>query len=347
MTSAGGRFRRHLRADRPVSHIPRILERLRVSDCYTPNVADAVIEDRAIGALLGLAVGDALGTTLEFSRRDAHSPVVDIVGGGPFRLRPGEWTDDTSMALCLADSLVANAGLQERDLLDRFVRWWRQGENSVNGRCFDIGGTTSQALSHYVKHGQPIGVGPDDKYQAGNGSLMRLAPIAIFAAPDLGGAAHLAERQSLTTHANAVAAEACGLFSQMLVEAMGGHGKHEVLRSRPAAQPDLKDVTAGAWRVKSREAISSSGYVVHTLEAALWCVGRTDNFADALILAVNLADDSDTVGAVTGQLAGALYGRSAIPARWLDVLAWREHIEQKAIDLLHAGACFRQGEARV
>ena len=316
-----------------------------MADCHAPNVADTVIEDRAIGALLGLAVGDALGTTLEFSRRDAHSPVVDIVGGGPFRLKRGEWTDDTSMALCLADSLVAKGGLQETDLLDRFVRWWRQGENSVNGRCFDIGGTTRQALSHYVKHGQPIGDGPDDKYQAGNGSLMRLAPVAIFAAPDLGAAAHLAERQSLTTHANVVAAEACGLFASMLVEAIGGREKQEVLRTRTAVHADLEELAAGAWRDKPRKAIFSSGYVVHTLEAALWCVGRTDNFADALVLAVNLGDDSDTVGAVTGQLAGALYGRSGIPARWLDVLAWRDHIEQQAVGLLSAGASIRQREA--
>ncbi len=317
-----------------------------MSDCHASNVADAGIEDRAIGALVGLAVGDALGTTLEFSRRDAHSPVIDIVGGGPFRLKPGEWTDDTSMALCLADSLLANSGLEERDLLDRFVRWWRQGENSVNGRCFDIGGTTSQALSHYVRHGQPIGVGPDDRYLAGNGSLMRLAPVAIFAAPDMGAATRLAERQSLTTHANRVAAEACGLFAAMLVEAMVGHGKHEVLRTRSAAHADLEEVAAGTWRHKPREAISSSGYVVHTLEAALWCVARTSNFADALVLAVNLGDDSDTVGAVTGQLAGALYGQSGIPARWLDVLAWREEIEQRAISLLCAGASVRRSEGR-
>ena len=316
-----------------------------MADCYAPNVADAVIEDRAIGALLGLAVGDALGTTLEFSRRDAHSPVLDMVGGGPFCLKPGEWTDDTSMALCLADSLVAKGGLHETDLLDRFVNWWLQGENSVNGYCFDIGGTTGQALSHYLEHQRPIGEGPDDKYQAGNGSLMRLAPVAIFAAPDLGAAARLAARQSLTTHANAVAAEACALFASMLVEAMCGQGKDEVLRPRAAAQTDLKDVASGAWRAKPREAISSSGYVVHTLEAALWCVERTDNFVDAVVLAVNLGDDADTVGAVTGQLAGALYGRSGIPARWLDVLAWREDIEQRAISLLRAGVKVRQGQA--
>ncbi|MGO8739738.1 ADP-ribosylglycohydrolase family protein [Rhodoblastus sp.] len=309
------------------------------------NLVDEVIEDRAIGALLGLAVGDALGTTLEFSRRDAHSPVIDIVGGGPFRLQAGEWTDDTSMALCLADSLIANKGLDERELLDRFVRWWEKGENSVKGRCFDIGTTTRHALADYRRNGKIAGEGPHDIYQAGNGTLMRLSPAAIFAAPDAAAAKEIAGRQSLTTHASLLPAESCGLFAQMLVEAIGGARKEEVLRAREAGHPDLKEVAAGNWRRKSRHEISSSGYVVHTLEAALWCVERTENFADALILAVNLADDADTVGAVTGQLAGALYGRVGIPERWLDVLAWRDHIERRAVDLLEAGANLRRRHA--
>lgn len=305
---------------------------------------NGIIEDRAIGALLGLAVGDALGATLEFSARDAHSPLVDIVGGGPFRLKAGEWTDDTSMALCLADSLIANKSLDERDLLERFVRWWERGENSVKGRCFDIGTTTRESLANYLRSGRTAGEGPLDEYQAGNGSLMRLSPAAIFAAPDSAAAKDIAERQSLTTHASLLPAEACGLFAQMLVEAMCGGEKDEVLRPRNVEQIDLAVLAAGTWRAKQRGEILSTGYVVHTLEAALWCVERTDTFADALILAVNLAGDSDTVGAVTGQLAGALYGRSGIPSRWLNVLAWRELIEQRAIELLEVGASTRNDQ---
>lgn len=310
--------------------------------CVSTPFPNTVIEDRAVGALLGLAVGDALGATLEFSARDAHSPVTDMVGGGPFRLRPGEWTDDTSMALCLADSLIACEGVDEHDLLDRFARWFQSGENSVNGRCFDIGITTRQALDAFIRRQTTAGEGPHDARQAGNGSIMRLAPVAIFAAPDAAAAQEMAERQSLTTHANGVAAEASRLLAQMLVEAICGAGKPDVLRARVTAQADLNSVAAGDWRGKRRDEISSSGYVVHTLEAALWCVARTSNFADALILAVNLADDSDTVGAVTGQLAGALYGRSGIPESWLNVLAWRDHIEHRALALLGAGANVRR-----
>ncbi|MGC2412165.1 MAG: ADP-ribosylglycohydrolase family protein [Stellaceae bacterium] len=140
-----------------------------------PN--DPVV-DRALGCLLGLAVGDALGTTLEFERRDVRPLLTDLIGGGPFGLKPGEWTDDTSLALCLADSLIACGGLDQRDLMSRFVRWWREGENSHNGRCFDVGITTRQALSRFVRTGDPV-AGSTDPNAAGNGSIMRLAPVVL------------------------------------------------------------------------------------------------------------------------------------------------------------------------
>jgi ADP-ribosylglycohydrolase len=130
--------------------------------------------DRAIGALVGLAVGDSIGTSLEFSERDSRPPVNDMVGGGPFRLRPGEWTDDTAMALCLADSLLACDGLDQRDLIERFCQWWRNGENSCTGDCFDVGITTREALWHFENTGDPI-AGGTEPHKAGNGSLMRLA----------------------------------------------------------------------------------------------------------------------------------------------------------------------------
>jgi hypothetical protein len=135
--------------------------------------------DRAIGALVGLAVGDSIGTSLEFSERDSRPPVNDMIGGGPFRLRPGEWTDDTAMALCLADSLLACEGLNQRDLIERFCQWWHNGENSCTGDCFDVGITTREALRRFENTGDPI-AGGTEPHKAGNGSLMRLAPVAIY-----------------------------------------------------------------------------------------------------------------------------------------------------------------------
>jgi ADP-ribosylglycohydrolase len=293
--------------------------------------------DRAIGAMLGLAVGDALGTTLEFSRRDSGPVVRDLIGGGPFGLKAGEWTDDTSMALCLADSLIANRGFDARDLLVRFVGWWREGTNSVTGRCFDIGNTTRAALARFEQAGQ-LEAGPVDPQQAGNGSLMRLAPVAITAAAGFEEGEGLADFQSRTTHPAPVAHEACRFYAQKMVMAILGAPKDEVLLPVEwEGSSEITAIPACGWRDKERHEISSSGYVVHTLEAALWCVDRSDGFEEAVILAANLGDDADTVGAVTGQLAGALWGREGIPKRWLEKLAWREHLVERAEALLHAG----------
>lgn len=292
-----------------------------------PDRSSAAIRNRAIGALLGLAVGDAVGTTLEFkSRDDAAAPLRDMVGGGPFGLAPGQWTDDTAMALALADSFAADSKLDERDLLDRFVSWWKAGTYSCTGTCFDIGGTTRRALSHYLATGDTQD-GPAGTHDAGNGSLMRLSPVAIrhWNDPDL--RRDIAARQSRTTHGAAEAVDACVLYAELIAEAIAGLPRSAILAPRQhAASPKIAAIASGAWRSKPRTAIRGSGYVVDALEAALWCVARTASFEDAVLLAANLRDDADTTAAITGQLAGALYGASAIPTRWTAKLAWRERI---------------------
>ena len=268
--------------------------------------------------------------------RDTLPRVTDLVGGGPFGLAAGQWTDDTSMALCLADSLLERGDLDPHDLMERFCRWHDHGHNSVTGTCFDIGGTTRAALRSFRATGDPLS-GSTDPGTAGNGSLMRLSPVAIRWWGDPAKAAEAARLQSRTTHGAVQAVEACALFAELLVEAIAGRPKESVLGSRAwDGDPRIAEVAAGSWRTKERAAISSSGYVVHTLEAALWCVGRTDSVADALILAANLGDDADTVGAVTGQLAGALWGASGAPAAWLDRVAWRDRIESLAVGLFQA-----------
>lgn len=292
------------------------------------------ILDRARGALLGLAVGDALGTTLEFTERDSQALHTEMTGGGPFNLAGGDWTDDTAMALALADSLITCQGFDPHDLATRFVSWWREGAYSCTGTCFDIGITTHEALARFVQTQEPY-AGSTDPRSAGNGSLMRLAPVALFALHDARLADQLARDQSRVTHAATQAVEACAFFVQLLREAI--QGQPDVLHPRTwAGDPSIAAVAAGSWRQKPRDEIRSSGYVIDTLEAALWAVGTTSSFEDALILAVNLADDADTVGAVTGQLAGALYGAAAIPERWLYLLAWRTQITETAAKLLSA-----------
>lgn len=325
-----------------------------------PQSPLADVRDRARGALLGLAVGDALGTTLEFSRRDTLPHHTEMTGGGPFSLQPGQWTDDTSMALALAESLLHKSGFDPSDLMTRFVAWFRRGAYSCTDSCFDIGMTTEHALKRFERTGGPF-AGATDPDDAGNGSLMRLAPAALVTLHDPAEAERIAEAQSRTTHAAAEAIEACAYFVQLLREAV--LGQPNVLRPRPWIGADtdglrprqfiedldltpvvrtgeaaIDAISQGSWRGKARKDIRSSGYVVHTLEAALWAVGTTTTFEDALILVVNLGEDADSVGAVTGQLAGALYGASTIPERWLHPLAWREKITALADALLHSRA---------
>lgn len=310
-----------------------------VLDCVplppaTPSGTTEAIADRAVGAFLGLAIGDALGTTLEFTRRDAQPRVTDLVGGGPFGLQPGEWTDDTAMALAFADSLAADPMLNEKDLMDRFVDWYRRGTTSCTGRCFDIGGTTRAALTSFEHTGNPV-AGATDPFSAGNGSLMRLAPVALRYWNNRDRLADVAVRQSATTHGAAEAVSACLAFAHILADAIEGKTREDVLTSRELdVAVKVGQVIGGSWRGKSRHDIRSSGYVIDSLEAAIWCVARTAGFANAVILAANLGDDADTVAAITGQLAGALYGASAIPPEWMAKLAWRERLEAAARALL-------------
>ncbi len=160
---------------------------------------------------------------------------------------------------------------------------------------------------------------------------MRLAPAVLFALDDPAACCTLAAEQSRTTHGAPQAVQACAFFADLLRRAISGEGKQSLLTGQDwDGHPTVKVVAAGGWRGKARTAIRSSGYVIHTLEAALWSVAETDSFEAALVLAVNLADDADTVGAVTGQLAGAIYGMHAIPARWLEKLAWRERLVNAA-----------------
>ncbi len=302
-----------------------------------PSITQECIRDRAMGALLGLAVGDALGTTLEFRPRDEGARLVDITGGGPFQLQPGSWTDDTAMALALAESLLASETLDCSDLTDRFVAWWQDGEYSCTGHCFDIGITTRNALERYLRTGDPV-AGSTDPRTAGNGSLMRLAPVALRFWNDRDRLDHAAAQQSRTTHAAEEAVDGCRVFADLLADAISGKARRDVLAPRAFdGAPAIAKIVNGSWRGRARKDIRSSGYVVHTLEAAMWSVARTGNFRNAVLLAANLADDADTVAAVTGQLAGAIYGLSGIPTDWLERIAWKDRLLDTARQLAELG----------
>lgn len=287
------------------------------------------LADRYRGALLGLAVGDALGTTLEFSTRNSSESHTEIVGQGPFKLKAGQWTDDTSMALCLAYSLLSTETFDSRNQMDLYVRWWRDGLFSSTGKCFDIGNTVASALQRYELSHDPL-AGGTDEHSAGNGSLMRLAPVVLFFSSQPSDAIQKAGQSSKTTHRNIEAIDACRYFAALLLGALYGEKKEVLLSPRyapisnywdfhPLCSP-IKNIASGSFKQKTRDEIQSSGYVVHSLEAALWSFHNSDSFESGMIKAVNLAGDSDTIGAIYGQLAGAFYGELGIPFRWIKKL---------------------------
>ncbi|HTN15595.1 MAG TPA: ADP-ribosylglycohydrolase family protein [Sphingomonadaceae bacterium] len=301
-----------------------------------PDTSLDAIRNRAMGAMLGLAVGDALGTTLEFRPRDSYPRLMDMVGGGPFGLEPGVWTDDTSMALALAESLAACGSLDETELMQRFVRWHEQGEYSPTGDCFDIGTTVRQALTRFKASGNPLS-GSTDPLSAGNGSLMRLAPVAIRYWNDRAALRDAASRQSRTTHGADEAVDACVAYAELLADAIVGKPASEVLQARSDdLAGNIAPILAGSWRGRQRDTIRASGYVAHALEASLWSISRSGSYAEAVLTAANLGEDADTTAAITGQLAGALHGVGAIPQHWLDRLAWRDRLEAAATRLFEA-----------
>ena len=295
-------------------------------------------EDRFRGCLVGLAAGDAVGTTLEFRSRDDLEPIDDMLGGGPFDLDPGQWTDDTSMALCLATSLVEKGGFDPGDQMDRYCRWRESGYLSSNGRCFDIGMTVAAALNRYRETGDPF-AGASDPLSAGNGSIMRLAPVVMFSVCDREAALRDAVESSRTTHAAAECLDACRILAELLLRALTGMSKGENLDAVPleCCTAALQEVADLAFLAKGSDEIRGTGYVVESLEAAVWCFAKTDSFREAILMAANLGDDADTTAAICGQIAGAHYGLSGIPDSWQRRLAMRAEIVELADRLRSAG----------
>lgn len=300
--------------------------------------------ERYKGCLCGLAAGDALGTTLEFKSSGSLEPIKDMIGGGPFQLKPGQWTDDTSMALCLAESLIECQGNNLKDQLERYTRWYLDGHLSSTGKCFDIGNTVKKALSNFMISGEPYS-GLTDTWSAGNGSIMRLAPVPLFYARNPQEAVKKSGESSRTTHGNRLAIDACYYFGGILVGAVTGVSKEQILSKcyHPGGKewqdidlsPEIYEIACGSFKRREPPIIKGIGYVVKSLEAALWAFHRSDTFEKGCLMAVNLGDDADTTGAVYGQLAGAYYGIVGIPERWLKKLSHRQLIEQYAENIYH------------
>lgn len=307
---------------------------------------EILLRDRFRGCLVGLATGDALGTALEFEPPGTFDPIDDMVGGGPFHLEPGQWTDDTSMALCLATSLMETGGFDVRDQMERYVRWRDEGYLSSTGECFDIGCTTDQALESFLRTGDPYS-GCTDTDNAPNGSLMRLAPVPMCFAGDPATAIERSADNSRTTHGAKESIDACRYFAGLLVGALDGVDKEtllgpgysplEGLWAKSPLAPKIAAIANGSFKHRNPPDIRGTGYVVDSLEAVLWAFHRSTGFAEGALKVVNLGDDADTTGAIYGQIAGAHYGMEAIPAEWRSRVTMLDEIMSLADSLyLHA-----------
>ncbi|KAL8774515.1 MAG: hypothetical protein Q9209_000888 [Squamulea sp. 1 TL-2023] len=305
---------------------------------------------RIQGSIYGVAVCDALGGPVEFRRRGTFTPVIGLRYNPNFDLPPGCWTDDTSMTLCLAQSLVDNNGdFVLQDQVKKYVQWLEKGYMSSIGKCFDIGNATRTALSIWrealtkggsddeiLARGQ-LAVEKALKYkvQCGNGSLMRVSPIGLVFHKDIAKATEHAAASSQVTHPYPTNTEACRLYTKIMVSTFCNMTKSDlasIVTEWTLEDSDLKGRlekygTFQAWQEVGEGEISSSGYVVHSLEASLWAFFTTTSFEEGALKVVNLGDDADTVGAIYGGLAGAFYGIEAIPETWLNGLQARKTVD--------------------
>jgi ADP-ribosylglycohydrolase len=300
-------------------------------------------------------VGDALGVPVEFVGREElqRNPVTAMRGFGTYNLPPGTWSDDTSLALCLWDSV--KCGLDYHDIMDKFKAWLFDSAYTPQGMTFDCGKTTMEAIYRFANGVEPVLCGGIAETDNGNGSLMRILPLAFYLGSQMGedymekeAAYAIIHDVSSLTHAHRRSHIACGIYlsiagkiiasgwqtlDQLIQKGLGSAKKF--YESKEEYREELKHyrrIFAADFAALPLEAIKSSGYVVDTLEAALWCLLNTGDYESAVLKAVNLGADTDTVAAVTGGLAGLYYGHESIPQEWLREMARLEDIKEICLD---------------
>ncbi len=285
---------------------------------------------KAKGAFYGCLVGDALGAPVEFKWRGTFPEVREMLPCRHFDLEAGSFTDDGSLMLCLAAALIHTEGVHDPHVvLSHYLEWYRDGYMSVTGECFDIGRTTERALLDFEALGL-LEAETKGTHEAGNGSLMRIVPIPLLFGYDETLTWNMAIDESKTTHACEVATWCCAVWSSLIRMALLGKTKTDFaqyLTNLVYVPDDCKHFQSLKFLQKSRNEIRSGGYVVESMESALWALFSTDSFEEGLVAIVNLGGDADTNGAIFGSLAGALYGYDAIPSRWLHALQKKEMVQ--------------------
>lgn len=307
--------------------------------------------------IIGLAVGDALGVPVEFKSRQeiAENPVTFMREYGTHHQPRGTWSDDTSLTLALIDSIADKSGIDYSDIMDRFSNWLLYNDYTATGEVFDVGNATSRAIMNYGRGMNPLECGGASEYENGNGSLMRILPLAYYLEKQkdstIEAQMEIVHNVSALTHRHAISLIGCGIYINMAMKLLTSEASLYMCVERGINEAfkfyDDKrfDETGNYRRLRnlsdflnlSANEIKSSGYIVDTLEAAIWCLLNTNSYKECVLKAVNLGNDTDTVGAVAGGLAGIYYGSDDIPKEWLDVLAKRQYIEELCEKLSKAG----------
>lgn len=299
--------------------------------------------ERILGGLWGSLVGDALGVPVEFKDRATvqADPVKDMRGYGSHKQPPGTWSDDSSLLLCSADSLVRHE-FDPEDMGKRFLSWYREELWTPHGKVFDVGIATSRALARIASGMRAEVAGGDDQFSNGNGSLMRIIPVSLrFSADPTQRLLDRVHRASAITHRHPRSKMACGFFTLMVCELLTGHNSIKAFTQtlgtfRSFYEPDswwaveldyFQLLLAGDLAQRPESEIDSGGYVLNTLPASLWCLLTTSSFEECVLKAVNLGGDTDTTGCVAGGLAGVCYGLESIPPNWIQTLARRDEVE--------------------
>jgi ADP-ribosyl-[dinitrogen reductase] hydrolase len=288
------------------------------------------------GALLGGAVGDAMGVTNEMRDRVNTIPLTQLVGGGISDVAPGGWTDDTAMVLCVAESLMIKHGFDAHDQMDRFVRWWRYGYMTCAGRTYDVGNTTRLALFAYIQTGDPFS-GVQSSHSAGNGALARVGPIGLYYAAQPDVIDQAAMYSSMLTHATAHSIDACRYVAWIMAQFVSGVTKHDALHAPWPYSPLCEEVAliaAGSYRQRTLDQLNASSYVIDMLEIVMWTLYTYDDFASGLCALSNAGGLTTTSCSIYGALAGALYGDESIPLAWRQSLAHHDKVEWFAEELL-------------
>lgn len=306
------------------------------------------MSNKVLDGIMGLAVADALGVPVEFNDRQSleKNPVTGMRAYGTYNQPAGTWSDDTSMTLCLVESL--SKGLDYKDVMDNFIKWYDGGLFTPHGDAFDIGIGTSMALSRYKEGIPPLKCGGTGERDNGNGSLMRILPILFYLQSVYGtefyeieDAFDIVHNVSSLTHGHKRCYVACGIYIMVASKLMGeadldtavGYGVHKAMeyyKKKKEFQSELKyfeRLMDDCFKDLPEDEIKSSGYVVDTLEAAIWCLLNTNDYKTCVLKAVNLGSDTDTVGAVVGGLAGLRYGYESIPKEWRDTIVKKDYIE--------------------